>query len=467
MKPLEVRLALDTPICVGYMSPTLDGILASAIAATEGESATPALLDGMLASTDGVYRASQAWLDPLPVAFDYAVIRRGLRDQDLRPEWEVFNEVGGRATVKPKLDEVRAILSESVTFFAVGDATAIRNRLAHVGAIGGRRRSGFGRVVSMTVEEVEADAERHGLLMINGQPARALPVEMHTRLAAVSAQAYAVARTGVSFGHTLAPRGVCAVPATFALREALSAPTASSGNSPTSAQMLDPYLHIATYGARPAIPAPEISQYTTPYEQARRFLERSWTNRAADKAARPWAEGDLVVLTEGGSFACTNYLTGNLAARPRTTTESQSATKIALRDLLRNPPGAPSFVLLSERGGMPDSNLILSAGGDRIVICSPSGVGSVSASAMARLFDAIEGRYQEELRDLARAGDALLIGDERKETRKRFDAWGADAVDVYEALPPRWSHAWSVVRSLVPWKSSRIEIEERSAKEST
>ncbi len=432
------------------MTPTLDGILASTVTATEGEGAVPEHLDRMLARTDGVYHASQAWLEPLPAAFGYAAIRRGLRESDIRPEWRVFNEVGGRSNVKPKLDEVPAILSQTATFFAVGDADLIRARLAHVGAIGGRRRLGFGKVSAFTVDEADADEARHGLLMDDGNPARALPVSMHSRLAGHAALAYAVARSGVSYGQTLAERAVCAVPATFDLNEPQGEATAAA---PADAAALDPFDHIARLGAQVAIPAEELAAYATPYQQARRFLERSWSNTSADKAARPWAEGDLVVLTEGASFACTNYVIGALPARRRTTADGQAATKLALRDLLRAPPTRPAFVFLSERGGMTDGNLILSAGGDRLAICSPTGVASVSVAAMSRLFDLVEGRFREDIYALARVGDAILLGDESLKARRALQSWGPDYADVFEALPPRWSHAWGLFLSLMPWKA--------------
>ncbi len=181
MEKLIVTAHLKVPIIVGGGYLTLDALLASLIFETTGDVET-AHDTVPLASTDSLFHASSALLEPLgssSVSFVANMRAMHALDPDLLlkdKRGKVHRRIGltRRRDYGAVMNSYTAFDAPEITWYAEGDGDATERLLSSVQFIGKRRGSGFGEVARWSVEVGDLD----GIVGPFGGPLRPVPVDM-------------------------------------------------------------------------------------------------------------------------------------------------------------------------------------------------------------------------------------------------------------------------------------------------
>lgn len=434
MKDFVVRISFATPVALGHEPPALDSLLAGIIAAQYSEAAVDEVLPRTLKQTDGIYHASRLWLDASGAAFKHMQTRRSLNPAELladRP-WIHVRRWGSHNRLKAFQTETTAVLAPYGEFFGVGDIELVEALLALIPSLGKHRRAGFGRIASLSVDKAETTAA-HGLLLQDGSPARNLPVEMYQRLGGRGG-VLSHARCQPSYGYVLSPARACVAPAGFELTSRVRTQPESLADLQIGESAIDfivQRIDRALHGSTPA-------------ETVDRFFTRGWDNRDPGKATRAFTEGDLIMVREEGITAVTNCVVPGVELIPR----AQKSRDI-FRALLAAPPQGRSVIVFKGKPGIDINLLRLNMGGKVLSVSrtSPRATFPVDCERITQAFAAVEGLMRFDIRRLAEAGDALQAGGNNW---KALDKFGDNAVNIFEALPPRWSREWQLFLDLVP-----------------
>lgn len=176
MSAFALRMAIDTPIALNNLL-HLDGLLGRLLA-DRGQD--PANLP--LEQIEGVYRCSAALLETGafgPVETRMARIKR------IREESDGLSKPGRRRRTTDAMSPFRPRLEKHCVFEAVkavwfcgdGDRDAVATLVGEARAIGSMGSAGYGRVVECELFPLEGSPDI-GLLLNNGLPARAVPLDL-------------------------------------------------------------------------------------------------------------------------------------------------------------------------------------------------------------------------------------------------------------------------------------------------
>lgn len=216
MDRFKVTAALRSPLVVngGYM--TLDALLAALIYEHTGD-LERAHADIPLHNTQGLWHGSAAiyekW-DEQRVGFVANLQARHDLDLDLiaqNKQGKTHTMIGmtRRREFGAVMNSYRTVTTPTVTWYAQGDADAVRRLLAGVSFIGKRRASGFGQVAGFTIEPDELD----GVTGFFGEPLRPVPLELFTGNSGTALKADAAWRP--AYWHPT-NRAICCVPEAMA-----------------------------------------------------------------------------------------------------------------------------------------------------------------------------------------------------------------------------------------------------------
>jgi hypothetical protein len=181
MDKLTISARLKVPIILGDGYLTLDALLASLIFERTGDvelahSTVP------LASTEGLFHASAALLEPLG-SKKVAFVANLRASHSLDPDMVLKNKHGAihkqigltrRRDFGAVMNTYTAFDATEITWYAEGDGEAIERLLSGVTFIGKRRGSGYGEVSGWSVEQGDLD----GIVGPLGDPLRPVPLEM-------------------------------------------------------------------------------------------------------------------------------------------------------------------------------------------------------------------------------------------------------------------------------------------------
>jgi hypothetical protein len=178
-----VRIGLKSPIIPGRRL-MLDALLSGLLFARTGDPAR-AVEEIPLARVGETWCGSQALLEG-PCATVPTVYAMALRaERDLSPGSVRPDGRGGkfqrietkRGPYQNRLTEMLTYEARAVWFCGRGDLDAIRGLLEDVPTIGKKRSSGFGAISRESIDIEEIDHELAGLMLSDGTPARAVPLE--------------------------------------------------------------------------------------------------------------------------------------------------------------------------------------------------------------------------------------------------------------------------------------------------
>ena len=181
MEKLAITAKLKAPIILGGGYLTLDALLAALIFETTGD-IDVAHRSVPLASTDGLFHASAALLEPFSstgVSFVANLRAMHALDPDLLlkdKRGKVHRRIGltRRREFGAVMNSYKAFVAPEITWYAEGDGDAVERLLSGVAFIGKRRGSGFGEVSGWSVMPGDLD----GIVGPFDDPLRPVPVDM-------------------------------------------------------------------------------------------------------------------------------------------------------------------------------------------------------------------------------------------------------------------------------------------------
>jgi hypothetical protein len=179
-----VGMGLKSPIIPGRRL-MLDALLSGLLFERTGDP-TRAIEEIPLVRVGQTWCGSQVLLEgpcaAIPMVYTMALrAERDLSPKSVRPGGRggKFQRIeSGRGPYQNKLTEMLAYEARAVWFCGRGSLDAIQGLLEDVPAIGKKRSSGFGAISRESIDIEEIDGEWPGLMLSDGTPARAVPVEV-------------------------------------------------------------------------------------------------------------------------------------------------------------------------------------------------------------------------------------------------------------------------------------------------
>ncbi len=216
MQPFVVHITFSTPICL-TIPPTLDAILAAELALHVGDAR--ALAELPLQTTDGVYHASQLYLDAINLEHAFTKIAMRQTEPASMPITSVRGNARGDMIsiaynkYKNTLNRHRARSVMTGVFAGVGDIDEIESILTDVLAIGARRADGYGLIADRSIEPVDADPRIWGIMDSQGEPMRPVPLRTWATLGGAPDALVQMVRARPWYWDARNPAEICAVPA--------------------------------------------------------------------------------------------------------------------------------------------------------------------------------------------------------------------------------------------------------------
>ena len=431
---------------MGMAPPTLDGIVASHLAALRGEGAVPELLHSLFAATEGVMHASRGLLDALPYADTFSKVRRSLQPSQLRAG-DRFSDAlvaaiprGKRSghsqsnTNKDVPDERTLIPVSRIVFEAtlVCEPDVLRRLLDEIDAIGAWRSKGFGRVEHWEIERLPGRSAA-GLCTPDGTAARPVPLALAKALDIRGP--VGMGRALTSYGYVLADAVPCVLPASLLV----TAPNRPQGE-------------VGSLSERSVA---EHFKRCVGTEDAETWLNRAWPN-AGGKATRPLTPNSVLLLAEGDCQLAGNNLVDGMRNLPLLlSAEGQPSIfrtgRALFRQLIAAPPRQPYMVVWKDSNrGLSLDGAVVGSGDIMSLTTAEAGSFIIDAALLRAAFDATAQMDYKQIMDLIRVGDTLNRGVDERSAERRFDEFEAlGGSDAYEAIPARWSREWSVFKALI------------------
>lgn len=176
MDKIKLTATMQSPIVTGGGYMTLDGLLA-ALLFDELQDVEAAHAAIPIHCKDGLFSASAAIMEPIKERVTFiAALRPG---HSIDPDLIRKNKTGQLhhkfdTSLTNVLNTYAMLTTQTVTWYAVGDAVQIERLVTPVQFIGKRRASGFGRVSGWQIEADELD----GIEGPFGEPLRPVPIDM-------------------------------------------------------------------------------------------------------------------------------------------------------------------------------------------------------------------------------------------------------------------------------------------------
>ncbi len=185
----KLTIKLATPVVMGRLRLTLDGLLSAAIfrkLGLKGESCIPYI---PLEQAGGIFKASSMFVNEgshlSHLKLNRIMSLKGLGD--LTPDHFLPNSAKGdrylsvdqaRGPYKSNLSEYSALNATEVCFYGVGDALAVKELIdIYITGIGAQANAGAGQILSTEIEPLAAGDMSHWVTE-SGKPARQLPLEV-------------------------------------------------------------------------------------------------------------------------------------------------------------------------------------------------------------------------------------------------------------------------------------------------
>lgn len=440
---------------MGAAPPTLDGIVASHLAALHGEARVAGLLSSIFASTDGVMHASRARLDALPYADHFTKIRRSMQPPELRVGGGLTDLLlasiprgkrNGHSVANPNkavMDERTLIPATRLIFEATLTCPVdeLRTLLDGIDAVGAWRAKGFGRVDYWEVLGLPRRSEV-GLRWSDGSAARPLPVALAQRLG-IDGPA-GMARATPSYGYVLAPTEACILPR--GVSHDAAPVTAEPGHGFSGQTVAEHFRRCVST------------------DDAETWLNRAWPN-AGQGAARPLTPNSVLLLVDGDPVLAGSNLVEGVRRLPLLLSDDDQPSvyrtgRALLRGIIETPPERAYLVVWKDSNrGLSLDGAAVGAGDVVSLVTADAGNFMVDAGALRRAFAAVQHLDYKGFRRLVDLGDRLHRGVDERGSARAFDEFESlGGADAYEAVPARWSREWPLMLALFGTEPLRFDL---------